>query len=434
MIQQVCLPLEVVFTDQVRNATSYIWNFGDGSPEVGPLPAATGYTQPHTFNNVGTYRVMLIAINPSSCNERDTSYINIKVGDLKANLVMDIDKLDPCEAFNYQFNNLSTTNPSRPFTDTSFIWDFGDRTPRVRAGLIAVTHSYLAPGTYFVRLILNDTAYCNNPDSIEIELRVAANVVASFETPAVGCAPYTAVFKNTSVGGATFDWNFGDPTSADNTSTLINPTHFYSNPGTYKITLVATDPNTCNKTDDTTFTINVYDKPTASFSYTPVVPIVNTPNIFTNQSSPDAVKFKWLFGDGDSLITTSRADVEHQYIATGSYTACLIAYNAIGCSDDTCQLVSVIIDPAVDVPNAFTPNSGSINSVVKVRGFGISKMRFIIWNRWGQKVFESNSINQGWDGKVGGVVQPMDVYAYTLSVEFFDGVKATKKGDITLIR
>jgi hypothetical protein len=54
--------------------------------------------------------------------------------------------------------------------------------------------------------------------------------------------------------------------------------------------------------------------------------------------------------------------------------------------------------------------------------------------RWGQKVFETNDVNIGWDGKFKGVVQPMDVYAYTLSVEFFDGKKATKKGDITLIR
>jgi len=96
--------------------------------------------------------------------------------------------------------------------------------------------------------------------------------------------------------------------------------------------------------------------------------------------------------------------------------------------------VQATIIPLVDVPNAFTPQSGDINSVVFVRGFGIAKMQFTIWNRWGQKVFETNDQNIGWDGKVKGVIQPMDVYAYTLTVEFFDGVKTTKKGDITLIR
>jgi hypothetical protein len=80
----------------------YIWDFGDGTGQVGPIPASTGYTQNHTYANVGNYRVTLIAIDSASCNIRDTSYVTIKVGDLKANLQADITKLNPCAAFNYQ--------------------------------------------------------------------------------------------------------------------------------------------------------------------------------------------------------------------------------------------------------------------------------------------------------------------------------------------
>ena len=218
------------------------------------------------------------------------------------------------------------------------------------------------------------------------------------------------------------------------TSTATNPTHLYSVAGTYTIVLIANDPNTCNLTDTTRFTINVFDNPVADFSFAPDPPVENTPTTFTNLSSPDAVRFKWDFGDGDTLRTTSRLPVQHQYNATGTFNACLTAYNAAGCPDTTCKQVSAIVLPLVDVPNAFTPQSGDVNSIVMVRGFGIAKMQFIIWNRWGQKVFETNNRFQGWDGKVKGVVQPMDVYAYTLSVEFFDGTKTTKKGDITLIR
>jgi gliding motility-associated-like protein len=430
-----CFPLEVVFTDQIRNAQQYIWNFGDGTGDVGPLPAATGYTQSHTFMTVGNYRVMLIAIDPSSCNERDTAYINIRVGDLRANLALGFDKIGACTALDYQFNNLSTTDPSRPFTDTSFIWDFGDGTPRIVAGLNSIPHTFPAPGAYTVQLILNDTNYCNNPAILDTVIRVAANVDALFETPPTGCAPYTAIFNNTSVGGISFEWNFGDPASgADNTSTAANPTHDYAVPGTYVITLVANDPNTCNKTDTTRFTIVVYDKPTANFSYTPLTPQVNTPNVFTNLSSANAVRFKWIFGDGDTLATVSRADVTHQYNSTGTFNACLVAFNALGCTDTLCMPVSTLIEPALDVPNAFTPNSGDVNSIVMVRGFGIAKMKFAIYNRWGQKVFETGNRLQGWDGRVKGTVQPMDVYAYILEVEFFDGTKASRKGDITLIR
>jgi gliding motility-associated-like protein len=162
--------------------------------------------------------------------------------------------------------------------------------------------------------------------------------------------------------------------------------------------------------------------------------VENSPTIFSNQSSPDAVRFVWNFGDGDSLHTVSRLDVSHQYNATGTFTACLIAFNAAGCSDTVCQQVSALITDAIDVPNAFTPLSSDINNKVFAKGFGIVKMQFIIWNRWGQKVFETNDRNVGWDGKFKGVIQPMDVYAYTLEVEFFDGKKASKKGDITLIK
>jgi gliding motility-associated-like protein len=430
-----CFPLTVEFTDQVRNATEYIWNFGDGTGDVGPLPAATGYTQSHTFMTVGLYRVMLIAIDPNSCNIRDTSYINIRVGDLRANLALSFDKVGACTALDYRFNNLSTTNPIRPFTDTSFIWDFGDGSPRIRAGVNSIPHTFPAPGSYTVQLILDDTAYCNNPEILDTVIRVAANVDALFETPPTGCAPYTAIFTNTSVGGVTFEWNFGDPASgANNTSALVNPTHEYATPGTYTITMVANDPNTCNRTDTMRYTIIVYDKPTANFTYTPTAPIVNTANVFTNTSSANAVRFKWLFGDGDSLLTTSRSPVTHQYNASGTFNACLIAFNALDCTDTLCMQVSTIIVPALDVPNAFTPNSGDINSVVMPRGFGIAKMRFTIYNRWGQKVFQTENRSQGWDGRVKGVVQPMDVYAYTLEVEFFDGTKASRKGDITLIR
>jgi hypothetical protein len=81
--------------------------------------------------------------------------------------------------------------------------------------------------------------------------------------------------------------------------------------------------------------------------------------------------------------------VQHQYNATGTFNACITAYNAAGCADTTCKPVKALIFPLVDVPNAFTPQRGDINSIVMVKGFGIAKMQFIIWNRWGQKVFET---------------------------------------------
>lgn len=421
-----CQPLAVTFTDTLATGVSYEWNFGDGSPTV----ATTVPTATHTFLNIGTYRVMLVAIDPATCNVRDTSYVRIRVGNLLATPAFTPVKLPPCGSFNYRFDNTTIAPPTRPFTNQSFVWDFGDGSPKVVAGSAPVFHTFAGPGTYNVKLLLQDTVYCNAPDSLVIPLSVADNVKAQFTTPPSGCIPYTAAFTNTSLAAQTFLWNFDD----GNTSTAATPTHVYTLPGTYNITLVAYNPNTCNLTDTARFTVQVFAAPTADFSFAPVTPPVNMPVVFTNLSTADAIRFKWVFGDGDSLLTTSRADVSHQYNSTGTFNACLTAYNSIDCPNTICRPVSATVIPLVDVPNAFTPNSGDINSVVMVRGFGIAKMQFTIWNRWGQKVFETTDRNKGWDGKVKGAVQPMDVYAYTLNVEFFDGVKTSMKGDITLIR
>jgi gliding motility-associated-like protein len=127
----------------------------------------------------------------------------------------------------------------------------------------------------------------------------------------------------------------------------------------------------------------------------------------------------------------------HQYNKTGTYQACLIAINQFGCTDTICQPVQALIKPLLDVPNAFTPGrpgSRGKNHIVRPEGFGIEKVMFRIYNRWGQKVFETSTPYAGWDGTYRGVVQPMDVYVYTLEVEFSDGTKTSRKGDITLIR
>lgn len=422
-----CVPLTVDFTDTIQQAKQYEWDFGDGSPVV----KTTAPSVQHTFDNVGVFSVMMIAIDPNKCITRDTSYVSIKAGDNEAKLNFNPVKLSPpCDIFRYRFDNTSLAPPGLPFKTGVFTWDFGDNSPVQTAGPESVFHTYPAAGTYTVKLVINDTAYCNSPDTISKTLRVSANVKASFKTPASGCAPYDAVFENTSQGGAQFTWNFGD----GGTSTDQNPTHTYLQPGTFVVRLTAVDSNTCNIIDSTSFTITVYGMPTSDFVASPQPPVTNTPITFTNLASADAVQFKWLFGDGDSLITASRSPLQHDYNLTGTYNACLVAYNAAGCPAQACHQVTTLVEPAVDVPTAFTPLSNDVNSVVFVRGYGIAKMHFAIYARWGEKVFETADRKLGWNGRYKGQLLPMDAYAYILDVEFVDGIKYQKKGDITLIR
>jgi len=424
-----CVPLTVEFRDMIRNARSFVWDFGDGSPEE----TTTNFTISHTFTQTGIYRVRQIAVDPQSCNGRDTAYITIHVRNDRAELDFSYVKAGDCNSMDFEFSNTSTAPPGKPFGSDSFKWDFGDQSPIVgpMGPTPSVPHSFPAPGSYNVKLILTDTNYCNGPDTLARLLRLSPNVKAIINTPESGCAPYDAVFQNESLAGQRFYWDFGD----GQTSTEVSPVHRYENPGTYTITLRAEDDFTCNRVHDTTVTIVVSAAPTANFSFSPVTPETNKPVVFTNTSSSDANWFKWQFGDGQMQETTDPiTSVSHQYNATGTYNACLIVSNQYGCMDTVCRDVSAEIIPLLDVPSAFAPLQGGKINTIKVVGFGIDKMRFRIYNRWGQLMFESNDPQLGWDGRFRGVVQPMDVYTYTLEVTFTDGTRATKKGDITLIR
>jgi gliding motility-associated-like protein len=423
-----CIPLAADLQDTIRNAKSYLWNFGDGGPDT----ATTGFEVQHTYNSPGIYRVMLVAIDSNSCNVSDTTYRYVKARTNKApvDFAYVKDPNLPCTALTYDFTNLSTAPPGLPFGPASFVWDFGDNTPPQSDGPGPINHSFQTPGTYIINLIMVDTSYCNYPDSATKTLRVSPVAKAQFLTPSTGCAPYTAVFNNTSLGGIQFIWNFGDQTPPDSDP---NPIHVYPNPGTYTVSLLEVDTTTCNQRDSTQETIVVSTYPTAGFTYAPQTPVANTPMIFTN-GSIGASTYKWLFGDGDSTVRTTTDTVEHLYNQTDTFTVCLLATNTSGCTDTVCRPVAALIDPLLDVPNAFTPGRFGTNSVVRVMGFGITHMDFRIYNRWGRLVFESTDPNIGWDGYYQGQIQPMDVYAYTLEADFSNGKHVTKKGDITLIR
>lgn len=415
-----CIPLQVDFSDTLKKGKRYYWYFGDGTGDTTTVPATS-----HVYQNIGKYSVMLVTIDSATCNISDTSYKNIRAGDNKANLDFISQKLEPCTNLGYNFTNLS--QPTRgSFQPGIFTWDFGDNSPFLIQTQNPVTHAYAGPGTYKVTLSINDTTYCNSPADTIKTIRLSPEVKASFSTPAAGCVPYNAVFENNSLGGINFSWDFGDGT----TSTDENPTHLYTKIGSYTVKLTAFDSSSCNKIDDSSFTITVSPIPIASFTYNPLVPKENTFTNFVNQSI-GATHYTWNFGDGD---TSTLENPKHIFSETATYTVCLNAANDFGCSDDTCIEVQSLVKPLVDVPSAFTPGKFGANSIIRVIGFGIKEMNWSIYNRWGQKVYESSSLKSGWDGTFNGKLQPMDVYTYTLAVTFSSGQKIVKTGDITLLR
>jgi gliding motility-associated-like protein len=425
-----CVPLRVVFTDTLAKGKMYIWHYGDAASPKKDTTYAPNNTASHVYNNAGTYRVMLVSIDSATCNISDTAFITVKVGNNEVVPAFNFTKLDSCNSLRFRFDN-TTTALLPVYTNRTFTWDFGDGSPRVTTGFGSVIHTFPSIGSYDVRLIVSDTVFCNSPDSAERTVRINPNVKAIFTTPTRGCVPYTPVFDNVSLGGISWLWDFGDGTF----STDFEPVHTYTQVGSYNVRLIAYDSTTCNRIDTSAyFTITVYPIPTANFTWSPQPPVENTFTQFTNLSV-GATRYLWNFGDGETSV---EVNPRHLYNKTDTFPVSLIAFNDADCADTLILPVPAVILPLFDVPTAFTPGRFSGNSynngIVKVEGFGIGKMTWRIYNRWGQVVFTSTDVRQGWDGTFKGVLQPMDVYTYTLDVEFTDGKKARKTGDITLLR
>ncbi|MFN5335502.1 MAG: gliding motility-associated C-terminal domain-containing protein, partial [Bacteroidota bacterium] len=119
----------------------------------------------------------------------------------------------------------------------------------------------------------------------------------------------------------------------------------------------------------------------------------------------------------------------------GSYS--ITVKNISGCISSPASANLIQPNCGVDdlfVPNAFTPNGDGKNDILFVKGTTIKSMQLLIYNQWGEKVFETNKQDQGWDGTSGGKPQPVGVYVFILKAENIDGKIKNLKGSITLIR
>ena len=201
-----CVPLTVRFTDTLARGKMYIWIYNDPfSTVLRDTTYAPNNSVSHTYNQTGSYPLMLISIDSATCNIADTAFVTVKVGNNLINADFSFFKLDSCNSLRYQFINQSVATVPN-YTSQSFIWDFGDNTPKVRSSFGPINHTYASIGTYTVTLIVDDTTFCNAPDTAIKQLRISPNVKAAFLTPNRGCVPYTPVFKNLSLGGTDWQW------------------------------------------------------------------------------------------------------------------------------------------------------------------------------------------------------------------------------------
>ncbi len=247
--------------------------------------------------------------------------------------------------------SVSTSCPNTPaqFTDLSvrgndsiviWSWDFDD--PLAGTNNFSLlqnpTHVFTAGGTYTPTLTIQTAIGCIM--SVSLNVPFYPMPTTAFLSHSI-CANSSISFTNTSSispGSITgYDWNFGDPASGvNNTSVVLNPVHFYSNPGTYSITLTTTSNNNCSTT--ATNVINVFALPTASFTASDVCS--NNPNNFTNLSgSGGFVKWYWNFGDASPIDSTVISPV-HTFTTGGTYSVVLTTVSGNNCyNHDTLNVV-----------------------------------------------------------------------------------------------
>jgi gliding motility-associated-like protein len=211
------------------------------------------------------------------------------------------------------------------------------------------------------------------------------------------------------------------------------------NSGFVVITLNSINNGPCGNSS-ANMAVTIRPVPTASFaasSYTAYIP--NDPIQFTNQSV-NANTYYWTFGDGGFSSLTNPI---HNYPLVGFYTVGLVATNQYGCRDTAEQMITVISD--IQFPNVFTPNPGGPNGgsynpanynndVFFPYTAGVTDYHLMIFDRWGELIFDSRDINTGWDGYFNGKLCQQDAYVWKAEVKFFDGRNYSKTGSVTLLR
>lgn len=270
---------------------------------------------------------------PGSWSETNGSFlcnlgvarIDLNVAGIYASAVAD-PSLIGCAPFDVSFINTSTDA-------IDYIWDFGDGSPTSTA--FEPSHTYLEPGDYDVMLIAIDSNSCNLADTAYLSVQVLADSIsAEFTyTPDENCDSLVVDF--TTIGfllpTTEFTWDFGDGT----TSTLINPTHTYFDPGEYIITLIVNDPLSCNGIDTFSLSVNYLYEFNTGFTSEALGCLPVDATFTANFAGGD--DYYWILGDG---TIDSGEVVTHTYTVAGTYEVSLVALNC-GIPDTVTQIVVI---------------------------------------------------------------------------------------------
>jgi gliding motility-associated-like protein len=305
-----CLGNTITFTDSTKTdgihpIMNWLWNFGDSSVETFTNPPFS-----HPYNKEGKFKVTLMVTDSYGCRDSISKPDSINI-------------IKPVAKF-IQSDTLICPNTTITFTNQTngpnniYHWDFGDNST---SDSISPLHTYLKEGKYQVKLFVSNLYGCSDSLISYINVVTTASGFLMSDT-FINCPPITVNFTNTSVGFSGLEWDFDD----DAKSTLINPSHIYTEPGTYRVKLLAKNNTGCS---DTSSRVLVVKGPKGTFSYTPLAACTPGKVDFVADVQT-AAKYLWSYQDGFADSTVQNT-VSHSYETAGLYLPKLIVEDSTGC-------------------------------------------------------------------------------------------------------
>lgn len=278
---------------------------------------------------------------------------------------------------------------------------------------------------------------CTGTTSDSVNVIQLPNVSSGFiADTTTGCSPLTIRFINTSNNGTSYLWRFGDNT----TDTAKNPAHTFLDSGSYSITLITTNSGPCGIVMDSItmvdyIRVNVFH-PAAAFTSNYINPIYVGDSIHFKDLSYDLngtiTLWQWWFGDGTG---TNFENPVHQWNLPGMYQVELLITDNQGCKDSVLYDYIDVIEGIIEIPNTFSPNNDGYNDFFEIKASGIASFQLEIFNRWGMKLFTSNSINIQWDGyNQNGLQCPDGTYYFVLKATGYTGNAFNRAGFVMLMR
>ncbi|NII23618.1 PKD domain-containing protein [Pseudoflavitalea sp. X16] len=309
---EVCTNTTILFADSSQSdgqhpVQQWKWNYGDGATET----LTSGPFQ-HTYTQSGVYAVQLTVVDNLGCTDTHTIQHAVTI----SRPVVQFESPDTlsCTGKPVRFINKTTGN------GPVYTWYFGDGQTTAAT---QPAHTYTQEGDYTVKLVASDRYGCADSMTRQQYIRIRDprarfSMSDSFAT----CPPLRVDFTNQSLHYNLLEWDFGD----GNTSTLADPSHFYTYPGTYRAKLTITSPGGCI---DSLIKIIIVKGPKGTFTYDKTSGCVPTTIGFTATTN-QSVGFVWDYNDGTVDETDDRI-ITHTYTAMGEYLPRLVLIDAQGC-------------------------------------------------------------------------------------------------------